>query len=177
LERRRALEVGDLRLTSALDGRRGVLALTGKIVLLGGASLDSASLVVVRHGRRCSVPLNIAPGAEVIRGKVEVPDVEAWWPHTHGEPALYEVRLEFTVAASDGTQSEVVLDLGRVGFRTVFDSGGGWYFSYKRVRLSGQAYEVVMERPAYDQAGTISGIGFAPCGSNAAIKYYVPVDC
>jgi len=126
LERRRALEVGDLRLTPALDGRRGVLALSGNIVLLGGGSLDSASFLVVRHGRRYSAPLNIAPGAEVIRGKVEVPDVETWWPHTHGEPALYEVRLEFTVTASDGTQSEVVLDLGRVGFRTVtLDRSGG----------------------------------------------------
>jgi beta-mannosidase len=126
LEHRRALEVGDSRLVSALDGRRGVLTLTGSIVLLGGASLESATFVVVRHGMLYSAPLDIAQGAAAIRGKVEVPDVEAWWPHTHGEPALYEVRLEFTVADSDGTRSEVVLDLGRVGFRTVtLDRSGG----------------------------------------------------
>jgi beta-mannosidase len=119
LEWRQTLELGDLRLASALDGRRGVLDLTSKTVLLGGASLKSASFAVARHGRRYSAPLDIMPGAALIRGKVEIPDVEPWWPHTHGEPALYEASLEFVVAASDGTQRAVEVDLGRVGFRTV----------------------------------------------------------
>lgn len=38
--------------------------------------------------------------------RIEFPDVELWWPHTHGEPRLYDVVVD----------DEVV---GRVGFRTV----------------------------------------------------------
>ncbi len=45
-----------------------------------------------------------------LRGLVEVPDAALWWPHTHGEPALYPV----SVAAGGMT-----FDLGRIGFRTV----------------------------------------------------------
>jgi len=43
-------------------------------------------------------------------GKLELPSVAKWWPHTHGGPALHAVRVEL-----DGT----VFDLGRTGFRTV----------------------------------------------------------
>ena len=39
---------------------------------------------------------------------------QRWWPHTHGEPALYDVRL--TVVSPAGTTT---IDAGRVGFRTV----------------------------------------------------------
>ncbi|MCU1373510.1 MAG: glycosyl hydrolase [Actinomycetia bacterium] len=39
-------------------------------------------------------------------GHVRFPDVERWWPHTHGRPALHDVVV-------DGHH------LGRVGFRTV----------------------------------------------------------
>ena len=49
-------------------------------------------------------------GAGMLRGRVEVPDVARWWPHTHGTPALY------AVAAYVGDHD---FDLGSVGFRTV----------------------------------------------------------
>lgn len=45
-----------------------------------------------------------------LRGRVEVPDVRLWWPHTHGEPALYPVEV-----AANGTS----FPLGSVGFRTI----------------------------------------------------------
>ena len=38
--------------------------------------------------------------------RIEFPDVELWWPHTHGTPRLHEVTVD----------GEVV---GRVGFRTI----------------------------------------------------------
>lgn len=40
-----------------------------------------------------------------------IPDVRAWWPATHGEPALHEVRLE---TAGGKTQT-----IGRTGFRRI----------------------------------------------------------
>ena len=49
-------------------------------------------------------------GDGVLRGRVEVPEVERWWPHTHGEPALYPVSVYV------GDQG---FDLGKVGFRTI----------------------------------------------------------
>ena len=35
------------------------------------------------------------------RGELVVPDVALWWPHTHGEPALYDVRARSCTASSD----------------------------------------------------------------------------
>jgi beta-mannosidase len=40
------------------------------------------------------------------RDRIEFPDAELWWPHTHGEPRLHDVEVD----------GEVV---GRVGFRTL----------------------------------------------------------
>ncbi len=39
-------------------------------------------------------------------GELRIPGVELWWPHTHGEPALHEVRV-------NGDRA------GRVGFRSL----------------------------------------------------------
>jgi beta-mannosidase len=46
--------------------------------------------------------------AEVVdgRARVEVPEAEPWWPHTHGTPRLHDVVVDGEV-------------IGRVGFRTV----------------------------------------------------------
>ncbi|MGE7413851.1 glycosyl hydrolase 2 galactose-binding domain-containing protein [Methylobacterium tarhaniae] len=49
-----------------------------------------------------------APGR--FEGRLVLPDVALWWPHTHGEPRLHAVVVE----AGGKT-----FDLGRVGFRTV----------------------------------------------------------
>ena len=47
-------------------------------------------------------------------GEVRVADVERWWPHTHGHPALYDVHLEVTGGADRET-----IEGGRIGFRTL----------------------------------------------------------
>jgi len=44
--------------------------------------------------------------ARTLKGRVRVPDVRLWYPHTHGEPSRYAVKL------GD-------IDLGEVGFRTI----------------------------------------------------------
>jgi len=41
-----------------------------------------------------------------VTGRVRVPDVRLWYPHTHGEPARYAVKLG-------------EIELGEVGFRTI----------------------------------------------------------
>jgi beta-mannosidase len=113
LERRRVVEVTDVRLTSTLRDSRGVVSVSGKIAMRERAS---ASLVVSRQDERWTAPVSLSAGS--MQGTVEIPDVELWWPHTHGEPALYEVKLEIEGIAA--------LDLGRVGFRTLtLDRSGG----------------------------------------------------
>ena len=49
-------------------------------------------------------------GDGLLRGRVEIPGVRRWWPHTHGDPALYPV------AVTAGGQA---FTLGKIGFRTV----------------------------------------------------------
>ena len=50
------------------------------------------------------------------RARVTLPDVELWWPHTHGTPALYDV--EVLVDGGDPV-------LRRVGFRTLENRSPG----------------------------------------------------
>jgi len=44
---------------------------------------------------------------------LEIPDVALWWPHTHGEPALYEMSVQ--MHGADRAPRE--LSLGELGFR------------------------------------------------------------
>jgi beta-mannosidase len=53
-----------------------------------------------------------------VHGEVRVAEVERWWPHTHGAPALYDVALVL-----DGGAQRVAL--GATGFRTL-DPGPGF---------------------------------------------------
>lgn len=47
-----------------------------------------------------------------LAGQAIVPDVQRWWPHTHGQAHLYPAAL--VVATARGTER---VDLGRIGFR------------------------------------------------------------
>ena len=78
---------GPVRLTTSLEGRTGVLEVQA----------PGAATVTV-----CSIETALVDGA----ARVEVTDVEPWWPHTHGAPALHDVVV-------DGEP------VGRVGFRSV----------------------------------------------------------
>lgn len=79
-----------VRLRAACEGTDGVVHVEaeGAEVAIGGVT---------------------APLAEG-RASVHIPQVQRWWPHTHGEPHRYEVRL-------DGEPA------GHVGFRTVEADG------------------------------------------------------
>ncbi|MGW0018026.1 glycosyl hydrolase [Rhodococcus sp. NPDC003382] len=104
----------DRRIRVTVDGDSGVVDLD--VTLSGVAVGDS---VTARVGSAVA-SATIEDGR--VRARVEVPDVRRWWPHTHGEPALYPVSLEV-----GGDR----VDVGAVGFRdlTVDRSDGGFRLS------------------------------------------------
>ena len=70
----------------------------------GGVSIELAAEVAATSA-----------GATVFTGILSIPDVRLWWPHTHGEPVLYDVSC--LIQASDGESEN--RSLGRTGFRSL----------------------------------------------------------
>ena len=107
------VSVSGLRLHCRLDGRDGIVSVA--------AAFDpadaSAQIELERDGTIHCADL-VAGAATLV-----VPGAAPWWPHTHGEPALYGARIVLRVI---GTDAPVVVDLGRVGFRSLaLDTAGG----------------------------------------------------
>jgi beta-mannosidase len=110
LVRRRGVVVGDIALRPRLERGEGVLSISARIrAAILPAQVEAfvgpthAALQVDDDGR--------------VHGDVRIPDVERWWPHTHGEPALYDVALVL-----DGGAGRV--DLGHTGFRALSPGPG-----------------------------------------------------
>jgi beta-mannosidase len=109
VERRRGLVVDELRLDVGLedDGRRGRVDIACVLRPLGPRPARVA-LVLERAGQTHGIEL--AGDGERWSGRLDVPAPALWWPHTHGEPAVYRASL---------VAGELVVDLGRVGFRSI----------------------------------------------------------
>lgn len=103
LERRRGLAVDGVGIETSVAGSVGRVRVVGRARSLG-APLDGELVV----GDARTQLRATSDGALV--GELELRDPERWWPHTHGEPALYAARLEL---------GGHVVDLGKIGFRTV----------------------------------------------------------
>ncbi|MEA2193736.1 MAG: beta-mannosidase [Solirubrobacteraceae bacterium] len=115
LERRR-VAVSELTLRSRLDGDDGVLAVRVCLGAPGGAATTAIVVEADGPSGRHAVALELArDGDEVVgRGELRIASVARWWPHTHGDPALHDVRLTVTCA------SDVhVVEAGRAGFRSL----------------------------------------------------------
>ncbi len=108
IEESSSLRVLNADLRTVVDGRDGVLTLD---LLLEGQDVRDAPAFVTVGGRQA--PL-LWDGPHRLHGQVRVPDVDLWWPHTHGSPVLHHVHA--TMATGVG---EVRMALGRVGFRTI----------------------------------------------------------
>jgi beta-mannosidase len=123
LERRGDSRVQRVHAETSVRGAQGMVSCRVELSPAGGRLPRSISLRLERGGRVAVQPLEHAPGASVFAGQLLISDVELWWPHTHGEPALYEAHLEMRMA--DGTQ-DVVVPIGRLGFRTIeLDTAAG----------------------------------------------------
>ncbi|TNC15818.1 glycoside hydrolase family 2 protein [Methylobacterium terricola] len=69
---------------------------------------DAADPPTLRCDGRGTPLTETAPGR--FEGRLALPDIALWWPHTLGEPRLHAVAVE---------SGERTFDLGRVGFRTI----------------------------------------------------------
>jgi beta-mannosidase len=114
LERRRALAIDELALRPSVIGVDGRLRVQARIRGLDGDALTSAEMELSGPTGISRAPLTLADRDDGVEahGELLVPSVALWWPHTHGEPALYEARMIVT-----STAATLSIDAGRVGFR------------------------------------------------------------
>jgi beta-mannosidase len=116
VERRRGVAVEELALRPRIDGGgdSGVLSVVARLRSLDGAPLSSVEIELDGPSgtHRAQLALSGQEEEPTARGELSVPAVARWWPHTHGEPRLHDVRLLI-----DGGSTQTVIDAGRVGFR------------------------------------------------------------
>ncbi|MBC7955453.1 MAG: glycoside hydrolase family 2 protein [Cytophagales bacterium] len=115
-ERRGGLLVTPLSL-SATVAPDGVGTVVAACTLHGvaGEAIDHVELEVSRAGAVHRATLERDADAR-FSGAVAISNAALWWPHTHGEPALYQVRL---LAHLSGAPEPVAVDLGATGFRSL----------------------------------------------------------
>ncbi|MDQ6745074.1 MAG: glycoside hydrolase family 2 protein, partial [Actinomycetota bacterium] len=114
LDRRRLACVAELALRARVQGGDGVVQVRGRLRALHPARpVRAASLVLAAAGREHRGVLELSETGE-LSGELRVADPRRWWPHTHGEPALYDATLRLEIAGES-----LALPAGRVGFRTL----------------------------------------------------------
>jgi beta-mannosidase len=105
LERRRGIDAANVRVRARLRGDRvGVLDVRASLP----EPADAASIEL--SGPTGTHRTDLATQHGSAAGELVVPDVGLWWPHTHGEPSLYDARLLVGGHA---------IEVGRVGFRAL----------------------------------------------------------
>jgi beta-mannosidase len=102
IRRAASFEVSALRLSADLADRHGIL---DAVVTLDRDVSGPVELLCCGHAHA----LHRADGTSWA-GRLTIENVAPWWPHTHGEPALHDAAIRV---------GETVVDLGRVGFRSL----------------------------------------------------------
>lgn len=114
IETRPRASISAISIDSQLARGVGIVTIKGELMGADASGLPELQLVVTRGERTWTAPL--ACRGQTLHASVEIDSPQLWWPHTHGEPALYGVALRSTPQYT-GTAIEV--DLGATGFRTV----------------------------------------------------------
>ncbi|HSH91301.1 MAG TPA: glycoside hydrolase family 2 protein [Ramlibacter sp.] len=114
LEQRSGTRVADWRLHATVADGCGVVQCRLDLDPAGAADAEAIILHLERGGCHFEQRLALS-GAQRYEAELRVPDVELWWPHTHGEPALYTARLELR----DRSGGQHALPLAPLGFRTI----------------------------------------------------------
>lgn len=115
IETRTVIDASRLRLQAWVDGTMGMVRISGSIAAHAGHRIDAVVLEVEREGQWHRALLSREAGTQ-FAGTLQIDKPALWWPHTHGEPALYAARLCVSLA---GRNDPVVVDMGRIGLRTI----------------------------------------------------------
>ena len=114
LEQRHYVDVSNIWVRTQVEGADGRVSGRLDLAPLQSAHVVRCQAVLSRNG------VQSRSDAELIEGGAQfvltVAQAHLWWPHTHGEPALYELFLALTL---EGVAAPVAVNLGRVGFRTI----------------------------------------------------------
>ena len=118
IETQTCLTLEQVQLRTALVDSAGSISVHVQAHSLDGTLPVAANLVI----GSATLPLEIIatdPHDQLhtsfnVHADLSVPDVQVWWPHTHGLQPLYPVQLEFQYATD-----AVMIDCGRVAFRRV----------------------------------------------------------
>ncbi|HKP67091.1 MAG TPA: glycoside hydrolase family 2 protein, partial [Casimicrobiaceae bacterium] len=112
---RDCVEVSSLRLRTEVAGKVGRVVLSVDLEPFDSAeTVEQVTLRVRRDG--VSHEVAAAHATAAFTAALDIPDVVLWWPHTHGEPALYDAELIIKLSSAS---TPVAVNLGRVGFRTL----------------------------------------------------------
>lgn len=103
VERTSAPHVAAKQIHAMLDGDDGLLDVSLDVDCSGAR--PEARLTVAG----IAAPLEWSDRGHLV-GRIRLPNIEKWWPHTHGAPALHRVRA---------IVGDVEIDLGQVGFRSI----------------------------------------------------------
>jgi beta-mannosidase len=127
LVRQRHIAVEHWSRQAEVDGSAGIITTDLRVRTLRPDAQPVSGWL--RAGRWCA-PLEWVESEDQCLGRavLRIPDVARWWPHTHGEPALYSLRAE--VQLRDGTA--VTFEDTAVGFRSLaFETvrGGDSHFA------------------------------------------------
>lgn len=109
-ERRVGPALEDVVVRPSLRGGAGVLQVSARLLGSSSAQLEAGEVVLERGGVQQRAAFH--RDGDRLNAEVQVADVELWWPHTHGVPALYALSCE--LRHSEGV---ALVDLGAVGFR------------------------------------------------------------
>jgi beta-mannosidase len=142
LETRRDVEADDLRFHAEMREGTGLVHASVNIATLDSAKIDTVELIVSGKGATGSGQLKFNEVKQRYEGVATMPRAELWWPHTHGEPVLYETRLHVTTSRSRDTPIEI--DTGHIGFRTLTvdtdDGGFGIHMNGTRIFCRGACW-------------------------------------
>jgi beta-mannosidase len=122
LIRRRALAVDEFELRARVTDETqaaGLLSIRARLRSLDGRGIERAELELRGPSgtHRSAVAIDAEDTGDdttLVEDTLRLPGIVRWWPHTHGEPALYDARLLI-----ETNSATVIVDCGRIGFRTL----------------------------------------------------------
>lgn len=103
LKKRGIFQVNGVKISAHLENSIGFLEFEAQV-----SGAESINLILERNEESWNTPLTIKDCHA--KGILRVENVQQWWPHTHGEPALYKAKLR---------AGEEEADLGFIGFRSI----------------------------------------------------------